>query len=91
MNTVRLIDAARIVNYLPADGSSILETVWRKHARQSCRLPSYATRVCNWLLETGAVELRGDKSVARGRVFDVLTPRDGAHDGQADEPRRDRA
>jgi hypothetical protein len=63
---INTLDAARIVDYLPIDGRGMLESDWRRKARGSCRSATYASRVCNWLIECGAVEMRGELSVARG-------------------------
>lgn len=68
MNTINTEDARAVLALVPRDGASMPESEWRRKARG--RLPKrsagYTTRVCNWLIQSYGVALRGEASISRG-------------------------
>lgn len=62
----------RVLDLLPADGSSIPEFRWRELART--RVQGAGARQCNRLIERGLVVERGLVGVSRRRPTDAKHP-----------------
>jgi hypothetical protein len=87
MNTIDPRDALAAAEQLSADGEPALESDWRLVVRHNlhARGDTYGDRVCDWAIESGAVERRVNSSVAvnptKMQALRDLThtpPRDGA-------------